>query len=397
VADALLVLNAGSSSLKFALFSLGDEVADPARIRGGQVAGIGGEPRFEAHDAAGAHVHGARAANATDHDGALDVLLAWLDEGAGAMRLAGAGHRVVHGGAARSAPARVDAALMQTLGQLAPLAPQHQPHNLAAIEALRRRHPELPQVACFDTAFHATQPEVARRLALPAALAERGLIRYGFHGLSYEFIAGALPAYCGGAMPRRTVVAHLGNGASMCAMLDGQSVATTMGFSTLDGLPMGTRSGSVDPGALLYLLREAGYGVDDLTALLYERSGLLGVSGVSADMRTLLASDAPGARRAVDLFCYRAVRAVGSLAAALGGLDALVFTGGVGENAAPVRAAVCEGSAWLGLTLDADANAAGGPRITTPASAVSAWVIPTDEERVIARHTRHLLAHSESS
>jgi acetate kinase len=398
--DAILVLNAGSSSLKFALFEAGGaaEGEDPALMLGGQIEGIGRSPRFlvEADGSlgGGAPPEPAQVAAAADHAGALDLLLAWIDDATVGLTFAAAGHRVVHGGERFTAPARITPEGMEYLSDLEPLAPQHQPHNLAAIRALAARLPELVQVACFDTAFHATQPKVATTMTLPAELRARGLRRYGFHGLSYEYIASALPVLYeeqGEAPPKRVVVAHLGNGASLCAIEDGRSVATTMGFSTLDGLVMGTRSGAQDPGVILYLLREDGLDYEGLTDLLYNRSGLLGLSGVSADMRKLLESDAPGAKLAVEVFCYRLTRELGSLAAALGGLDALVFTGGIGARAAPIRTAVCQGAAWLGVALDEAANAHHGPCLTRPDSRTKAWVLPTNEELVIARHTRALV------
>jgi acetate kinase len=272
------------------------------------------------------------------------------------------------------------------------LAPLHQPHNLAAIRALARQAPGLPQVACFDTAFHRSNPQIAQMFALPHALHDAGIRRYGFHGLSYEYIASVLPGIDARAAAGRTVVLHLGNGASMCALDAGRSVASTMGLTALDGLPMGTRSGSLDPGALLYLMDERGMDARALEKLLYQQSGLLGVSGVSSDMRTLLASDDARARQAIELFIYRVGRELGSLAAALGGLDAIVFTAGVGENSAEIRARVCRTAAWLGVELDEASNAAGGPRISLPGSRVAAWTIPTDEELMIARHTQRLLS-----
>ena len=303
--------------------------------------------------------------------------------------LAGVGHRVVHGGTQFTHPARLDDKAIDALAALNPLAPHHQPHNIAAIRAVAARLPKLPQIACFDTAFHATIPEEARRLPLPADYEARGIRRYGFHGLSYESIVARLPALTG-RLPGRLIVAHLGNGASIAAIKDGRSIATSMGFSTLDGLIMATRSGSIDPGVLLHLMRE-GRSLAEIEDLLYNRAGLLGLSGLSADMKTLLESSASAARMAVSLYCYRINREIGSLAAALGGLDALVFTGGVGENAAPVRASVCKAAGWLGIALDEKANAAGGPRLTLADSPVSAWAIPTDEQGVIARHAARLL------
>lgn len=394
MSDALLILNAGSSSLKFAIYETDRPGVDPVLLLRGQVENLGRRPRFSLAGKAPARLasapEGAAVAEIADHAGALDLLLDWLATAGESLRLAAAGHRVVHGGTRRAAPARVTADLIEELAALGPLAPHHQPHNVAAIRALAGRLPALPQVACFDTAFHASQPAVARRLALPRDLWQRGLVRYGFHGLSYEYVVGALAVEVGD-LPGRLLVAHLGNGASLCAIKDGNSLATTMGFSTLDGLVMGTRSGALDPGVLLYLLRQDGLDEAALTDLLYNRSGLLGVSGESADMRTLLASNSAAAAEAVELFCYRILREAGSLTAALEGLDALVFTGGIGEHAAPVRAAVCSGLSWLGLKLDEAANGRHGPRISRPDSHVSAWVIPTSEELVIARHTLALL------
>jgi acetate kinase len=289
-------------------------------------------------------------------------------------------------------PIRIDPEVMAALEALVPLAPLHQPHNLAAIKAIAQRGPELRQVACFDTSFHRTQPAVAQAFALPRRYAEEGVLRYGFHGLSYEYIASRLPTTDARAAAGRTVVAHLGNGASMCAMRGGQSIASTMSFTAVDGLPMGTRCGALDPGVLLYLMDSQGMDVRALEKLIYQQSGLLGVSGISSDMRTLLASPDPQAAEAVELFVYHIGRELGSLSAALGGLDALVFTGGIGENAAMIRARICRDAAWLGLNLDAAANDIGGPRISRLDSRVTAWVIPTNEELMIAQHTRGLLA-----
>jgi acetate kinase len=286
---------------------------------------------------------------------------------------------------------RIDGQTLAELERLTPLAPLHQPHNLAAIEAVAEHAPQLPQVACFDTAFHRVQPPLAQMFALPRRYTEEGIKRYGFHGLSYEYIASVLPGLDARASAGRTVVAHLGNGASLCALNGGRSVATTMSFTAVDGLPMGTRCGSLDPGVLLYLMRRYSLDLPALEDLLYQQSGLLGVSGISSDVRTLLASSDPRAAEALDLFVYRIDRELGSLAAALGGLDALVFTGGIGENAAPIRARVCRGAAWLGLDLDEVSNAASGPCISRSGSRVSAWVVPTNEELMIACHTRRLL------
>jgi acetate kinase len=388
--DTLLVLNAGSSSIKFSLFAADPDAASLPLLYHGEVDGLGHTVRFVAHDGAGRALAD-EALTGKDHDAALEAVLRWIERHSTDVNLVGVGHRVVHGGIDFSAPVKIDPAVLTRLERLVPLAPLHQPHNLAPIRALARMKPDLPQVACFDTAFHRTQPSVARTFALPRELTEAGIERYGFHGLSYEHIAHVLPTFAGNAAGGRVIVAHLGNGASMCAMRERQSIATTMGFTALDGLPMGTRSGALDPGVLLHLLIERGMNPDTLTDLLYHRSGLLGVSGVSSDMRALLTSASPAAAFAIDLFVYRIGRELGSLAAALGGVDVLVFTGGIGEHAVPVRARVCEEARWLGVSLDTRANADGGPRISAADSRVSVWVIATDEEQVIARHARRLL------
>ncbi len=384
--DALLVLNAGSSSVKFSLFAL--EGGAPRLELKGQIEGLPDEAHFEAPGAE------RRWGEPLGHEQATDFLLGWIERRMDGRRLAAVGHRVVHGGTRYAAPVRVDAEVLARLEALVPLAPLHQPHNLAAIRRLAELRPGLTQVACFDTAFHRGQSAVAQAYALPPEITREGVHRYGFHGLSYEYIAQALPGVDARAAAGRTVVAHLGNGASMCALRAGASVASSMGFTALEGLPMGTRSGSLDPGVLLWLMDQKHMDARAIEDLLYHRSGLLGVSGLSGDMRTLLASDSPSARAAVDQFVYRIGRELGSLAAALGGLDALVFTAGIGEHAAPVRARVCRDAAWLGLELDPAANAAGGPRISSAASRVAAWVIPTDEELMIARHTARLALHS---
>ncbi|MFZ5508768.1 MAG: acetate/propionate family kinase [Pseudomonadota bacterium] len=390
--DGILVLNAGSSSLKFSLFSGADE-ADLALAWRGQVEGIGTRSHFIASNAAGEVVAEQRWPDdqPLDHDAATELVLEWLNRHGGQI-LAGVGHRVVHGGMAYDRPVRIDDEVLQRLHEFIPLAPLHQPHNLSPIKAILARAPGLLQVACFDTSFHRAQPEVAQAFALPPDITARGVHRFGFHGLSYEYIAAALPGIDARAAQGRTVVAHLGNGASMCALRAGRSVASTMGFTALDGLPMGTRCGALDPGVVLYLLDELRLSPREIEHLLYHRSGFLGVSGVSSDMRTLLASAEPGAARAVDLFVYRIGRELGSLTAALGGLDALVFTAGIGEHAAPIRERVCRDAAWLGVKLDELANRSGAPCISTADSAVSVWVIPTNEELMIARHVRRFLA-----
>jgi len=386
--ENILVINAGSSSVKFALFALTRN--KPIATLKGQISGIGTAPRIEAYGGDGAPVSLPRdPGGIASHDDAFKTLIDWLLVRGDPPTCVG--HRVVHGGADFTSPVLVDDERLAALDVLIPLAPHHQPHNLAAIRALSARLSGVPQVACFDTAFHASQPTVARELGLPRAYAKRGLRRYGFHGLSYESVVLALPDATGEPLPARLVIAHLGNGSSMCAVKDGTCVATTMGFSTLDGLPMGTRSGSVDPGVLLHLMRQEGADLAALEDLLYNRSGLLGVSGISSDMRELLASDRPEAEEAVAFFCYRIARQLGSLAAALGGLDGLVFTGGIGENAGQVRARVLTSSAWLGLRLDKKANQNGNARITLPDSQTRAWVVPTGEEAAIARHTLRVL------
>ena len=387
---AWLVLNAGSSSLKFSVFGNGDP---PRLLLRGHLEELSTRPRFVAR--AGGTVVGKRewpAGTRLGHEGAIEYLFGWARGGAlGEHRVAAVGHRVVHGGTRFSGPVLVDDATLAELQTLVPLAPLHQPHNLAAIRVVARRAPRLAQVACFDTAFHCTQPPVARAFALPRRYAEQGVRRYGFHGLSYEYVASVLASEAPAALAGRTVVAHLGNGASLCALADGRSIATTMGFTALDGLVMGTRCGSIDPGVLLYLMDREGMDARALERLLYEESGLLGVSGGSSDMRELLARADGAADEALELFVYRIARELGSLAAALGGLDALVFTGGIGENAGPIRARICRDARWLGLELDEEANERGGPCISRAGSRVSAWVIPTDEELMIALHTRRLL------
>lgn len=390
--DALLVLNAGSSSIKFSVFELIGGA--PAVFVKGQIEGLNTAPRFIARDGSGETVAERQwdAGATLDHAGAIEHLTGFLGGYRASHRLVAVGHRIVHGGVSRGEPVRIDARVLDELEQLNPLAPLHQPHNLAPVRLLLERRPALPQVACFDTAFHVTAPEVARIFALPQEMTESGIRRYGFHGLSYEYIASALGKLDPRAAAGRTIVLHLGNGASMCAMNAGHSVATTMGFTAIEGLPMGTRCGALDPGVVLYLIEQQGMQPGEVGDLLYKQSGLLGVSGVSSDMRVLLASDEPRARLAVDLYVYRIGRELGSLAAALGGLDAIVFTAGIGENAAPIRERVCQDAGWLGVGFDPAANAAHGPRISTAGSPVSAWVVPTDEEMMIARHTQRVLA-----
>jgi acetate kinase len=383
-AGAIIVLNAGSSSIKFCTFRL--EGALLQRELRGQVAGLGTTPRLAAQRGAEVLVERELSTGPMSHAEALGILLEFLRAELHGEYIAGVGHRVVHGGLEFMAPTRVDEEVLGKLGRYVPLAPLHQPHNLAAIRLMLERLPGVPEVACFDTAFHRTIPDVAQLFALPPRFAAAGVRRYGFHGLSYESIASMLPAIDARAATGRTVVLHLGNGASMCAMKAGRSVATTMGFTAVEGLPMGTRSGSLDPGALLFMFDELGMGVRDVERLLYEESGLLGMSGISSDMRDLLASEDPAARLAVDVFIYRIRRELGSLVAALGGLDAIVFTAGIGEHQAEVRRRICDDAGWLGIELDPTANACGDRRISAADSRSSAWVVPTDEELVIARH-----------
>jgi len=390
---AILVVNAGSSSIKFQFYpeSEGSEV-----LGGGAIEGIGTHPRFKAALAGTTIEESWPEGRDLGHAQFFAFLLDRLAEAASELDLAGAGHRVVHGGTDFAAPVLVDEAVLSTLEALIPLAPLHQPHNLAAIRALRERAPDLPQVACFDTAFHRSIPARGQLFALPRSLAEAGLRRYGFHGLSYEFIAAALPEYDGSLSAGRVVVAHLGNGASLCALESGRSQACTMGFSTLDGLIMGTRCGAIDPGVLLYLLREKGMDATALERLLYKDSGLLGLSGLSADMRDLLDSDSEAAALAVEMFCDRVAQQVAQFATVLGGLDALVFTAGIGERSAEIRARVCRRLAWLGAELDAAANARGAARISHADSRPGLWIIPTDEEAMIAGHSRRLLAGAQA-
>jgi len=403
MSDAILVLNAGSSSIKFALFEYPRDAGDRRRIDrraalSGQIDGIGAAgTRLTAHAAAGKlladqALSDSLRSNEGQHRHALNFLLDWLKVHDNGMTVRAVGHRVVHGAEKYVQPILLDAAIRADLARFIPLAPLHQPHNLDAIRAVAELQPELPQVACFDTAFHRSQPAVAQLFALPRAITAQGVRRYGFHGLSYEYIAQVLPEHLdAGRANGRVIVAHLGNGASMCAMRERKSVASTMGFTAIEGLMMGTRTGSLDPGVLLYLMDHQHMDAKALTRLLYKESGLLGVSGISPDMRVLLASDRAEAREAVELFCYRITREIGSLAAALGGLDALVFTGGIGEHAAPVRHAVCTAAHWLGIEFDPQANSENAIRITAPASKVNVLVLPTNEEWMIARHTRDLV------
>ena len=390
--DYAIVLNAGSSSLKFCVYCRPEAEAWRLEARG-QIEGIGTSPRFSAKDGHGERVADQALDGSQVHDGrtALDSLAAWLRTQYGGARVLGVGHRVVHGGAAFTGPTIVTPQILEELKALIPLAPLHQPHNLAAIEAVSERLPGVPQVACFDTSFHRGASAVAELIPLPREIRSAGVQRYGFHGLSYEYIASVLPELAPEIAGGRVVVAHLGSGASLCALKNGKSVDHSLGFTALDGLCMGTRPGALDPGVVLYLFQSLGLSPKDVETLLYKKSGLLGISGLSNDMRVLVASSEPGARLAVDYFVYRAAKEIGALAAVLGGIDGLVFTAGIGENSAEIRRRICEASAWLGITVDPIANVRRDPRISGAGSRVSAWVIPTNEELMIARHTGVLL------
>lgn len=397
-----LIINSGSSSLKFALFSApeaqNDDLASLELRYRGQVAELASDddstPEVSLENGQGEAIKvsgDTQLPKSTAHQDALSWLLDWIEEQPDLEELDVVGHRVVHGGHKFHTPVVLDEAKINELDDLSPLAPLHQPYCLEPVKRLAELRPELTQVACFDTAFHTTQPRVAQQFALPRKLTDKGLIRYGFHGLSYDYINRVLPDHLDDEPAARVVVAHLGNGASLCAIENGRSVASTMGFTALEGLPMGTRCGSLDAGLVLHLLSEEDMSVDEVSELLYKRSGLLGVSGISSDMRELLASDAQEAREAIELYVYRIVREIGSLTAAMGGLDQLVFSAGIGEHAAPVREAVCQQCEWLGLILDDDANRRHARRIASRKSRVGAWVIPTDEERMIAWHASRLI------
>jgi acetate kinase len=394
-ASDVAVLNAGSSSIKFAIHAA---TAEAQRLLGGQIEAIGIAPRLRLKDAGGAWLKEQTWDPAGfDHAAATRAIVTAVREVRGGRPVAAVGHRVAHGGTRFRAPVQVDAEVLGYLGKLIPLAPLHQPHNLEPIQAILELPRKVPQVACFDTEFHAGQPAVARAYGLPRKLATEGVLRYGFHGLSYEYVCARLREHSPKLAAGRVVIAHLGNGASLCAVENGNSVATTMGFTGVEGLVMGTRCGSLDPGVLLYLMDRHGMGAREIEDLIYRRSGLLGVSGISADMRTLRASRVPLAAEAIALFVYRVIREIGSMAAALGGLDGLVFTAGIGENDAATRAEVAAGCKWLGVELDAARNACGKGRISIDGSRVEAWVIPTDEERMIALNTISVLGLSDTS
>ena len=389
--DYALVLNAGSSSLKFCVYARPKAGTWSLSARG-QIEGIGTSPQFTAKDESGTVIaRNTLPSTVADGRAALEALAAWLHDRYGRARVLGVGHRVVHGGAKYAAPIVVTPQVIDDLRALVPLAPLHQPYNLAAIDAVAERLPGVPQVACFDTSFHRGQPAVAEVVPLPWNISRAGVQRYGFHGLSYEYIASALPHVAPEIAGGRVIVAHLGSGASACAMKQGKSIDSSLGFTALDGLCMGTRPGAIDPGVVLYLFQTMGLSAKEVETILYKKSGLLGISGISNDMRDLIENRDPAAVLAVDYFVYRAAKEIGALAAVLQGVDGVVFTAGIGENSDEIRKRICEASAWLGIDLDPDANRRHGPRISREGSRVSAWAIPTNEELMIARHTGRLL------
>jgi acetate kinase len=396
--DYAFVLNAGSSSLKFGVYWRA-EVEDWCLESRGQIEGVGASPRISARDAAGRVLIDQKLdPKVRDGFNALEALAAWFRSMYGDAQVVGVGHRIVHGGTRYARPTVVTPQVLADLYHLVPLAPLHQPYNLAAIEMVSEQFPDVPQVACFDTGFHRSQSRVAKLIPLPREICGSEVQRYGFHGLSYEYVASVLPRVAPEIAGGRVIVAHLGSGASLCALKDGKSVDSSLGFTALDGLCMGTRPGAVDPGVILYLFQGLGLSTKEVETILYSKSGLLGISGLSHDMRNLLASSEPEARLAVDYFVYRAAKEIGALAAVLSGIDGLVFTAGIGENSAEIRRRICESCVWLGIELDTQANLRQGPKISGPASRVSAWVIPTNEELMIVRHTGMLLglvaAHS---
>ena len=389
--DYALVLNAGSSSLKFCVYMRPGEKDWQVAARG-QIEGIGTAPRLSAKDAQGVVLaNNTLDSSVRDGHAAIDALASWLRSRWSGARVLGVGHRVVHGGVHYSRPVLLTRQILADLNELVPLAPLHQPYNLAAIDAVFTRMPDVPQVACFDTGFHSGHSQVVDLVPLPKHIRSKGVQRYGFHGLSYEYIASILPDVAPQIAKGRVIVAHLGSGASLCALRDGRSIDSSLGFTALDGLCMGTRPGALDPGVVLYLFQGLGLSTKEVETLLYKQSGLLGISGISNDMRDLLSHSEPDARLAVDYFVYRAAREIGALASVLRGIDGLVFTAGIGENSPEIRRRICEASAWLGMQLDARANEAASPRISVPGSSVSVWVVPTNEELMIARHTWSLL------
>ncbi len=390
--NAIAVINAGSSSIKFSIFLCG-EGEELQLLCTGQTEGIGVAPTFAVKDANKKLMSEKKWENSPEinHDYLMGHIIQWARDTFQDIQLKAVGHRVVHGGPIYSAPVVVNESAVKALEQFIPLAPLHQPHNLRPIRTIAQKNPSVVQVACFDTAFHTTNPRVAQTFAIPRALTEEGVKRYGFHGLSYEYISRKFPEIAPDIAKGRVAVAHLGSGASMCALQNGKSIASTLGFSALDGLPMGTRTGVLDPAVVLYLLQEKKMTPSEIETMLYKKSGLLGVSGISNDMRVLLESDDPKAKEAVDLFVYRINRELGSLMAALGGLDALVFTAGIGENSPEIREQICKAAAWTGLRINSEANRNRATCISTANSPVSAWVIPTNEELMIATHTRNLI------
>jgi acetate kinase len=392
----ILTINAGSSSVKFAAYQLAED-SDVALLLKGQVDRITTRPHLAAQDADGEVLidEGFEPTEANPHESAVAAIAKWLRSRRSRGPLIAVGHRVVHGGT-EAAPVLIDDSIIERLEELIPLMPLHLPANLAAIRALRRQQPTIPQIACFDTTFHRTLSELAERFAIPDSFYRQGIRRYGFHGLSYEYIAQALPSVASEIADGKVIVAHLGSGASLCALKEGRSVDTTMSFSALDGLPMGTRCGTIDPGVLIYLMRERKMSVDAVERMLYHECGLRGLSGLSSDTRDLLASTSPASRLALDYFVYHVCRHIGALAAAMGGLDAIVFTAGIGEHSPEIRERICTQLGWLGLRLDFEANRAGGPRISASGTAVSAWVVPTDEELLIARDTVRVVQGLES-
>ncbi len=393
MADGIAVVNSGSSSIKFSLYTLKEE-GNIAYFFGGQVDGIGVAPRFVAKEADGKVMEEKEWSKTDDmvHGALLEYIFEWIRSNLQDITVCGVGHRVVHGGSLYNTPVRVTSEIIEQLETFTPLAPLHQPNNLTPIRAIAERLPELPQIACFDTAFHRTQPNVAQAFALPRSLTDEGVRRYGFHGLSYEYIARTVGDYASVEIAHgRVIVAHLGSGASMCAIKNGKSITSSMGFSALDGLPMGTRTGTLDAGVILYLLQAKKMSPSEIENLLYKQSGLLGVSGISNDMRVLLESDDSKAEEAIELFVYRINRELGSLMAALGGLDAFIFTAGIGENSPEIRQRICSAAAWAGIRYDDNANQSGSACISAAESPVSVWVIPTNEELMIATHTLELL------
>ncbi|MCX7301371.1 MAG: acetate/propionate family kinase [Rhodobacterales bacterium] len=388
--QTILTLNAGSSSLKFALFAEDDDVP----LASGLVDRIGNEGTIRLRDALGADIATAPG-DLASHPAALQLVLASLDAAFPQADIRAIGHRVVHGGPDFATPALIDDAVVATIEALAPFAPLHQPHNIAGIRAAQAAFPGTPQVACFDTAFHRNHPWVNDTFALPRAYYDKGVRRYGFHGLSYDYISGELARTSPQIHAGRVVVAHLGNGASMCAMENGRSVASTMGFSALDGLPMGTRSGQLDPGVVLFLMEQENLGPAEISDLLYRKSGLLGLSGLSNDMRVLEAAETTEAAEAIDYFVFRVQRELGAMAAAMGGIDALVFCGGIGENARNIRARICERMGWMGIAIDPAANEGNSRVISSADAKTTVLIIPTNEELVIARAARSLAASAE--